>query len=185
MFSPSMTARLDRKYLISLFLHKFYINIEGITRLRKKKQKTTRMQRSTHDKLIEDAVSWAESLGYEVVEYNLGRKTGPDAVFQNLSNQKVILEIVTGSSFKELFKRARIKEKLVSISKYKLSREEFLGLIVVADRINNVKKHAVEVGFPAEFFDPNTQKIFTVRTYDFKEIIPVLLVSLLGSRARV
>lgn len=149
----------------------------GINLLKKKVKRI-----STHDKLILDAVSWAESLGYEIVEYNLGRRKGPDAVFKNFNNQKVILEIVIDANFKRLFKQARIKEELITISKYEVSPKEFLGLIVVADRITNVKKHAIECDFPAEFFNPKTQKIFAVHIYDFKEIMPALLVSLLGSR---
>jgi hypothetical protein len=46
-----------------------------------------------------------------------------------------------------------------------------------------VKKHAIEVGIPADVFEPKEQKVFAVRDCDFKEVIPVLLVSILGSRA--
>jgi hypothetical protein len=46
-----------------------------------------------------------------------------------------------------------------------------------------VKKHTIEVGIPANVFEPKEQKVFAVRDCDFKEVIPVLLVSILGSRA--
>ena len=58
-----------------------------------------------------------------------------------------------------------------------------LGLIVVGDRIENVKKHGKEAGLPDDVFDPPEQKIFPILLGDFKQVIPVLLVSLLGARA--
>jgi uncharacterized membrane protein len=36
-------------------------------------------------------------------------------------------------------------------------------LIIVANRIDNVKKHATEVGIPANVFEPKQQKVFAVR----------------------
>lgn len=141
------------------------------------------MSTKTHDELIKKAVDWAESLGYSVVEKHLGTSTGADALFQNQFEEKVILEVLSRPSFKELFKKPRIKKALVQISKYTTSKADILGLIIVASRIDNVKKHAIEVGIPANVFEPKEQKVFAVRELDFKEMIPVLLVSILGSRA--
>jgi hypothetical protein len=138
---------------------------------------------TTHDKLIMDACNYAKALGYEVVRYNLGRRKGPDAVFRNHQNQEVILEIVTGSTFKKLFEKTRVKETLIKLDKYTVSKQDFLGFIIVGDRIDNIEKHALTTGYSKEFFETNKQKIFPVCIYDFKEIIPALLVSLLGSRA--
>ena len=95
----------------------------------------------------------------------------------------MILEVVTGSSFKDLFQTPRIREAFVSPSKYQLTTPEYLGLIVVAGKIDNVKKHGVEVGLPEELFDFPEQKIFPVLIRHFDRVIPVLLVSILGSRA--
>jgi hypothetical protein len=136
----------------------------------------------THDELIEKAVYWAKSLGYSVAEKNLGTDTGADALFQNQFGEKVILEVLSRPSFKELFEKPRIKKALVQIGKYTVP-PDILGLIIVANRIDNVKKHAIEVGIPANVFEPKEQKVFAVRDCDFKEVIPVLLVSILGSRA--
>ena len=140
------------------------------------------MSTKTHDEMIKLAVDWARSLGYGVVECNLGTKTGADAIFENQSKEKVILEVVTGSNFKNLFKKPRIQKTFVEIGRYWIPPET-LGLIVVGDRINQVKNHGVEAGLREELFDPPRQRIFPVLTRDFKEVIPVLLVSLLGSRA--
>ena len=140
------------------------------------------MSTETHDELIGKAVYWAESLGYSVAEKNLGTDTGADALFQNHFGEKVILEVLSRPSFKELFEKPRIKKALVQISKYTVP-PDILGLIIVANRIDNVKKHAIAVGIPANVFEPKQQKVFTVRDCDFKEVIPVLLVSILGSRA--
>jgi len=41
------------------------------------------MSTKIHDEMIEEAVGWAKSLGYRVVEYNLGTNTGADAIFEN------------------------------------------------------------------------------------------------------
>ena len=131
--------------------------------------------------MIKLAVRWAGSLGYEVVECNLGTKTGADAIFQNQDNERVILEVVTGRSFKNLFNKPRIKD-IFGTQRYWIPPET-LGLIVVGDRVNQVKKHGVEAGLKEELFDPPRQRIFPVLARDFKEVIPVLLVSLLGSRA--
>ena len=48
------------------------------------------MSTRTHDKVIEEAVRWAESLGYGIVEFHLGTQTGADAVFENRFGEKVI-----------------------------------------------------------------------------------------------
>ena len=140
------------------------------------------MSTKTHDEMINEAVRWAKSLGYGVVEYHLGTETGADAVFQNQFNEKVILEVVTGASFKGLFQKPRIKEIFASPGTYWIE-PEILGLIVVGDRILHVKDHGMEVGLSGEIFDPPKQRIFPVLARDFKQVIPVLLVSLLGARA--
>lgn len=140
------------------------------------------MSTKIHDEMIEEAVGWAKSLGYGVVEYNLGTNTGADAIFENRFGEKAILEIVTGASFRELFKKPRIREGFEEDEKWDMV-PEILGLIVVGDRIENVEKHGTEVGIPKELFNPPDQKIFAVLTRHFKEVIPVLLVSILGSRA--
>jgi len=131
--------------------------------------------------MIEEAVRWAKSLGYGVAECHLGTETGADAIFENRFREMVILEVVTGASFKGLFKKQRIREFF--LTSRALVPPEMLGLIVVGDRIDNVKKHGIEAGLPAYAFDPPKQKIFPVLVKDFKEVIPVLLVSLLGARA--
>jgi hypothetical protein len=133
--------------------------------------------------MVETSIDWAESLGYSVVEHHLGTATGADAVFQNVIGQKVILEVVTGSSFRNLFNKARIKQALVKGSKYWVSPPEILGLIVVGDRTDNMRKHGVEAGLPDELFNPPAQIVFPVRTRDFDKVIPVLLVSIFGTRA--
>jgi len=46
-----------------------------------------------------------------------------------------------------------------------------------------VKDHGVKAGLPADLFEPPEQRIFPVLVKDFKGVIPVLLVSLLGARA--
>jgi len=134
--------------------------------------------------MIEDAVDWARSLGYGVVECNLGTRSGADAIFQNQLNEKVILEVVTGASFKSLFKKPRIKEDFFKTGKYWIPPIT-LGLIIVGDRIENVKKHGIEAGYPTRLFEPPWQRIFPVLTKHFEKVIPVLLVSLLGARATV
>ena len=131
--------------------------------------------------MIKEVVRWAKSLGYGVVECHLGTETGADAIFQNKFNERVILEVVTGASFKGLFKKPRIKE-VFGTQRYWI-KPEILRLVVVGDRIDNVKKHGIEAGLPAILFDPPEQRIFPVLVKDFKEVIPVLLVSLLGARA--
>ena len=141
------------------------------------------MSTKTHDELIESAVYWAQSLGYAVIDKNIGTETGADAIFQNHFGEKAILEVVTGSSFRILFEKSRIKKMLVPLGTYEVSEKDFLGLIVVAPRIRNVRKHAIEVGIPEDVFQGKNQKVFAVRECDFKEVIPVLLVSILGSRA--
>jgi len=130
----------------------------------------------THDDMIEESIRWAESLGYRVVERHLGTETGADAIFQNLHGEKAILEIVTGSSFKGLLRKERIKEALKS--------DFFLGLIVVGDRIDNLKDHGLSEGLSAELFESGhkEQRVFGVRVLDFKQVIPVLLVSILGTK---
>ena len=135
------------------------------------------MSTETHDDMIKRAIRWAESLGYEVVESHLGTETGADAIFQNHFGEKVILEIVTGSSFKNLFKKPRIKKELRSL--------HILGLVVVGDRIDNLKNHGVKASLSSDLFESGSarQKVFGVRALDFKEVIPVLLVSILGARA--
>ena len=139
------------------------------------------MSTKEHDKMIKDAIRWARSLGYEVVEHHLGKKKGADAIFQNQFRETVILEVVTGASFKGLFKKPRIKE-VFATSRHWI-KPEILGLIVVGDRIDNVKRHGIEAGLPDDLFDPPQQRIFPVLVKDFKEVIPVLMVSLLGARA--
>ena len=146
------------------------------------KKEGSKMSTKTHDELIKDAVRWAKSLGYGVVECHPGTETGADAVFQNNFGEKVILEVVTGSSFKSLFQKPRIKDIFVKVGKYWVP-PEILGLIVVGDRINHVKNHGVKVGLPPDVFDSPKQKIFPMLTRDFDKVIPVLLISILGSRA--
>jgi hypothetical protein len=141
------------------------------------------MSTKTHDRMILDAVGWARSLGYDVVDYNPGTETGADTIFQNQFKEKVILEVVTGSDFRNLFRKQRITEVLMPIGTYRVHPPEMLGLIVVGDRIDHVKKHGVEVGLSEELFDPPKQKVFAVLTRDFDKVIPVLLVSILGARA--
>lgn len=140
------------------------------------------MSTKTHDEMIKRAVGWAKSLGYVVVEHHLGTDTGADAIFKNQAGEKVVLEVVTGSSFKNLFKKPRIQKAFREEVRYLLPRET-LGLVVVGDRISQVKNHGVEAGLGKELFEPPRQRIFPVLTRDFREVIPVLLVSLLGSRA--
>jgi len=140
------------------------------------------MSTKTHDKMIKDAIDWAKSLGYSVVEHHLGTESGADAIFENQHKEKVILEVVTGASFKSLFEKPRINEVFKTYGKYWIPPQT-LGLIVVGDRIVNVKRHGIEAGLPATLFEPPWQRIFPVLTKDFEKVIPVLLVSLLGSRA--
>lgn len=136
-----------------------------------------------HDRMIEDACRWAEALGYEVLEKNPGNVTGPDAIFRNyFSGAKVMLEVVTGASFKELFRKPRIKKALQRPGTYWIP-PEIVALIVVGDRVKNVKDHGVKAGLSEELFDPPKKKVFAVRQRDFERLIPLLLVSLLGSRA--
>jgi hypothetical protein len=144
------------------------------------------MSTKDHDDMIKKTVEWAESLGYGVVEAHLGTETGADAIFQNQFGEKVVLEVVTGSNFRSLFEKPRIKEAFVSLSKYQVSPPtENLGLIVVGDRIDHVKDHGIKAGLPSELFETGskTQKIFPVLARHFDALIPVLLVSLLGARA--
>ncbi|MBA7480397.1 hypothetical protein ES707_15851 [subsurface metagenome] len=140
------------------------------------------MSSKTHDELIEDAVRWAKTLGYEVVEEHPGTDTGADAVFQNKLAEKVIFEVVSGASFKTLFQKPRIQKVFERHGKYWV-KPKFLGLIIVGDRTENVTKHGLKAGLPEDVFQPPEQKVFPVLTRDFKEVIPVLLVSLLGARS--
>lgn len=140
------------------------------------------MSTRTHDSLIKTSIDWAISLGYSVVEHHFGTTTGADAVFQNMKGQRVILEVVTGSRFKNLFSKTRIKEALVKAGKYWVSPPEILGLIVVGDRIDSIRKHGVKAGLPDDLFNPPAQMVFPVLTRDFDKVIPVLLVSILGTR---
>ncbi len=134
------------------------------------------MSTKTHDDLIDESIRWAESLGYKVVEYHKGTETGADAIIQNLHGEKVVLEIVTGSSFRNLFKKERIRKAL--------ENDLLLGLIIVGDRIDNLKDHGREAGLSSELFESGhkRQRIFGVLTCDFHQVIPVLLVSVLGTR---
>jgi len=134
------------------------------------------MSTKTHDELIKESIRWAESLGYKVVDYNLGMKTGADAIFQNHAGEMALLEIVTGASFIKLFKKQRIKEAL--------ENKFFVGLIVVGDRINKLKDHGIKAGFSGELFEPGNkhQKVFSVLVRDFNPTIPVLLLSILGTK---
>lgn len=65
----------------------------------------TKKRTEIHDEMISRACRWAESLGYEVVDFNTGNKRGADAIFQNIHKERVLLEVVTGSSFIELLKK--------------------------------------------------------------------------------
>lgn len=140
------------------------------------------MSTTIHDDLIKRVVRWAKSLGYELVEQHLGTETGADAVFQNRLGDKVILEVVTGGNFKEFFKKSRIRD-LFADDQMIWAPPEVIALIVVADRIENLKKHGVQAGLSNKLFDAPTQRVFGVVVRDFKEVIPVLLVSILGSKA--
>jgi hypothetical protein len=130
----------------------------------------------THDELIRESIRWAESLGYKVIEHHLGTETGADAIFQNHAGEKAVLEMVTGSSFTNLFGKERIKNAL--------KNDYILGLIVVGDRINNLKDHGIKAGLSSELFESGhkEQKVFGVLVRDFNAIIPVLLVSILGTK---
>ena len=130
----------------------------------------------THDDMIRESTRWAESLGYKVVEQHFGTKTGADAIIQNLHGEKVVLEIVTGSSFKNLFRKKRIKKAL--------ENDLLVGLIIVGDRIDHLMNHGQEAGLSIELFESGNkkQKIFGVLTRHFNDVIPVLLVSILGTR---
>jgi len=86
-------------------------------------------------------------------------KTGANAVFQNMFEEKVILEVVTGTSFKGLFKKSRIKEALKTKENEK-HWPEVLGLIVIGDRIDHVKDHGLEEGLSDGFFEPPEQRFF-------------------------
>ena len=127
------------------------------------------------------ALRWAKSLGYEIVERHLGTDTGADAIFENQFQERVLLEVVTGARFKDLFDKQRIKDIFENEEEY--FPTDFLGLIVVGDRIANIEKHATEAGISIDFFEPPDQKIFPVLALDFEEIIPALLIKLLGSKA--
>ena len=127
------------------------------------------------------ALRWAETLGYTIVEKHLGTDTGADAIFENQFQERVLLEVVTGGRFKSLFDKKRIREIFENEEQY--FPTSFLGLIVVGDRINNIKKHAANAEISKDFFEPPDQKIFPVLVMDFKEIIPALLIKLLGSKA--
>jgi hypothetical protein len=133
----------------------------------------------THDNIIETVLRWAESLGYRVVEHNTGNKTGPDAIIANQFGETVVVEVETGANFRKLLKKPRLNRPL------SISPDDFLGIIVVGDRIEHLKEHGIEVGLPEELFESGSkrQKVFGVGTLDFKEIIPPLLVSILGARA--
>ena len=126
--------------------------------------------------MIKESMRWAESLGYKVVEHHLGTETGADAVFQNHFGEQGLLEVVTGSSYKNLLKKERIKEAL--------KNDWTLGLIIVGDRIDLLKSHGEEAGLSVELFESGhmLQKVFGVRALDFKEVIPVLMVSVLGTK---
>jgi hypothetical protein len=126
--------------------------------------------------MIRESIFWAHSLGYKVVEHHLGTETGADAVFQNHSGEQVLLEVVTGSSFKNLLRKERIKEAL--------KNDLILGLIIVGDRIELLKKHGKEACLSTELFELGhmEQKVFGVRAVDFKVVIPVLMVSVLGTK---
>ena len=134
------------------------------------------MSTETHDDQILESVRWAKSLGYKVGEYNLGTETGADAIFENLHSEKVVLEIVTGSSFKKLLRKERIKKTV--------SDEFVLGFTIVGHSLDHLKDHGVEVGLSPELFElgHEKQRFFGVRTLDFRAVIPVLLVSILGTR---
>ena len=140
------------------------------------------MSSKTHDEQIEDAVRWAKTLGYEVAAKHPGTDTGADAVFQNKFNEKVILEVVSGAGFKNLFQKPRIKKLFTRHGEY-WADQKFLALLIVGDRIENVTRHGLDAGLPKDIFQPPEQKVFPVLTLDFKEMIPVLLVSLLGARS--
>ena len=143
------------------------------------------MSTKTHDEMIKTAVRWALSLGYGVLDSNLGTETGADAIFQNRWGEKAILEVVTGASFRTLFKKPRIRKALeIKIEGY-IDEDIVWGIIVVGDRIDHVKDHGVELGLSEDLFESGSknQRVFSVLARDFKEVIPVLLVSLLGSRA--
>ncbi len=156
------------------------------------------MSTKTHDELIKDAVRYATSLGYGLVEQHLGTETGADAVFENHTGEKVILEVVTGGDFKKFFEKPRIRSSVLEAGlpssnweRTQVSKEgallwgspEMMGVIVVADRVDNLKKHAIQAGLRGDFFEPPTQKVFGVLAKDFDKLIPVLLVSILGSKA--
>ena len=134
------------------------------------------MSTQTHDDMIQTTIEWAKSLGYRVVEHHFGTETGADAIFENHSNEKAVLEIVTGSSFKNLFRKERIKEAL--------KNDFVLGLIVVGDRIEHLKSDGEEAGLSTELLESGhfEQKVFGVRALDFERVIPSLLVSILGVR---
>lgn len=135
--------------------------------------------------MIKSAIQWAKSLGYGLVEHNLGTKTGADAIFQNAKGQKLILEVVTGARFKILFSNARIKEALAKVSKYWVSPPEILGLIVVGDRIDSIRKHGTKAGLPDELFNPPTQTVFPVLARDFESCSSVVSLNPRNKRKRL
>ena len=139
------------------------------------------MSTKTHDDLIKMALRWAETLGYNISESHLGTDTGADAIFENQFQEKVLLEVVTGARFINLFEKERIKDIFENEEQY--FPTSFLGLIVVGDRIENIRKHAAKTGISIDYFEPPDQKIFPVLALDFERIIPALLIKLLGSKA--
>jgi hypothetical protein len=137
---------------------------------------------TTHDLLITDAKRWSEALGYVVDKPHLGHSKGFDAVFKN-GRRQVVLEIVTGTDFTRFFMRKSIRNLLIPVGKYSAPPET--SIIVVADRIDNVKEHGISTGLPEGLFGPPKQKVFPLITRDFDRLFPVLLVSLLGARENI
>jgi len=132
-----------------------------------------------HDKMIKETVRWAKSLGYYVVDHNLGTETGADAIIENHKGERVILEVVTGHNFKKLFQKPRIKEI------FEPYEPPLARLIIVTDRAELITKHGVSAGLPEDYFEVGgqLQRVFPVLEVDFYKITPVLLVSILGARA--
>jgi hypothetical protein len=69
------------------------------------------MSTQTHDEMIKTAIRWSQALGYRVVDYNLGKETGADAIFENKFAERAMLEIETGANFRKLFQKERIIEE--------------------------------------------------------------------------
>jgi len=121
-----------------------------------------------HDYPIYEVSAVAESLGYRIEESHLGIEQGPDMVVRNPMNQVgVIVESEVGHNITEQSYRKFEREAK------ELGKRNLKAIIVITETPRRVWQKKLEAVEPRRNF-------FVVAGSVFKDVMPSLLVKLLG-----